>query len=95
MLGGVPVMVSGPIFGKSTDNIRLSLDNVEVVCSRLNAEKALCVTPFLNKAGKVNAELTVNSIKHKRTAIYYSSKLNSIVYYSHYYHAIQCSSIRR
>uniref|UniRef100_A0A1X7V5I7 EGF-like domain-containing protein n=1 Tax=Amphimedon queenslandica TaxID=400682 RepID=A0A1X7V5I7_AMPQE len=72
MLGGVPIMVSGPTFGKPTDDIKLSLDNVEVVCSHLNAKKALCVTPFLNKTGKVNAELTVQSIKHKRTAIYYS-----------------------
>ena len=94
MLGGVPIMISGPIFGKSTDDIKLSLDNIEVDCSRLNTKKALCVTPFLNKTGKVNAELTVNFIKHKRTAIYYSSKLNCILY-SHYYHAIQCSSIRR
>ena len=93
-MGGVPIMVSGPDFGKPNDDIKLSLDNVEVACSRLNTKKALCVTPFLNKAGKVNAELTVNLIKHKRTAIYYSSKLYAF-YYSYYYatYFIQCSPI--
>ena len=87
MLGGVPIMVSGPHFGKPNDDIKLSLDNVEVACSRLNTKKALCVTPFLNKAGKVNAELTVNSFKHKKMAVYYSSKLIilPVIYYATYF----------
>ena len=73
IMGGVPIIVSGPSF-KEVDQINLQFDDVVVDCIYVNSIRALCVSPFLSKTGKVTVRLYHYNELYDSSTTYYSSK---------------------
>ena len=76
ILGGVPILISGPYF-KEDDRITLSFDNFNMVeCTYINSKESLCITPRLTKIGRVTVKLYQNNSRYEKTTNFYSSKKN-------------------
>ena len=74
ILGGVPVLVSGPPF-KQDSEIKVSFDDIMVNCIYVNIDDALCISPFFTKTGRVTVTLHYNT--YDKTTTFYSSELMS------------------
>ena len=63
MLGGEPVVVSGPFFQiDEDDDIVCVFDGIEVNGIFVDSERALCVSPALSHTGRVPFQLNVTGI---------------------------------
>ena len=74
ILGGVPVILTGPTYIKSTDKLYCLFDGVKVDGVYVSQRQVLCVTPRLRKIGKVNVQLFHNGFKYEKESLFYSSK---------------------
>ena len=61
VLGGTPVLVSGPCL-EETDNIVCTFDGVVVDGVYINETMALCVSPCLSTIGRVVFEVNVTTL---------------------------------
>ena len=75
ILGGVPVVVSGPVFNPN-NKYSCKFDTAKPVdCHIINTTRILCVSPRLNKTGRTEVQLYMNSTPHYLPATYYSCKI--------------------
>ena len=82
ILGGVPVILTGPTYIKSTDKLYCLFDGIKVDGVYVSQTQVLCVTPRLTKTGRVSVQLFHNGIKYPRQSSFYSSKSDKILFYS-------------
>ena len=74
ILGGVPVILTGPTYIKSTDKLYCLFDGIKVDGVYVSQTQVLCVTPRLTKIGRVNVQLFHNGFKYPRQSSFYSRK---------------------
>ena len=74
ILGGVPVILTGPTYIKPTDKLYCLFDGIKVDGVYVSQTQVLCVTPRVTKIGRVNVQLFYNGFKYERESSFYSSK---------------------
>ena len=74
ILGGVPVILTGPTYIRSTDKFYCLFDDIKVDGVYVSQTQVLCVTPRLKKIGRVNVQLFRNGFKYERQSSFYSRK---------------------
>ena len=88
MLGGVPIVVSGPSF-YSYDSYSLMFDTVIGDCNIINATSILCVSPTLTETGRIEVQLYINSMPHYLPMAYCNPvRLETIQFTVYHYHLI-------